>query len=300
MIWEKLRNRFLIDRPPTATWRFERQTNPPTFGWAQIVSDKKTQNEILIRQSYCEQVTRQDENKSYSDDIALIILTCKRWSTLERLIQSIKVRENSLPEDLKFTKVIVDNDSGEEIREKIRQSQFFDKYIFNTTNKGLLGATRDAFSEVDAKYLMFVEDDFVLESDFSFLKASLEIFNENKSVGFIRLKNQNNWWKPFRRISSLRKTLSGVPYRLWLPSADGEMNGWCSGSVMFRKCAYLTTGELPIAQNNSSRSQAGHQGHIYECIYGKQFNKKWLTAKLESSSPFFQPNDNEVCIGWGN
>ena len=67
---------------------------------------------------------------------------------------------------------------------------------------------------------------------------------------------------------------------------------------MFRKVSYDFVGELPHADMNPHRSKKMHQGYIYECVYGKKYNKYWLAAKMKDLTPFFQPNDNEECSGW--
>lgn len=291
---EKIKFQF----PPSKTWKYEKQTNPPTFGWAKFCNQRELDHEVKKRKDHCLKVIKDSDLNNA--DITFFILTCKRWETLEPLVKSCKNYFENIDKYKNIKKVLIDNDSGEEILKKAEDEKFFDDIIKNKENLGMIGALQEAFSKVETEFIIFVEDDFLLDCKEPFLKKCIDVFREFPEIGFIRLKNQNNWWKPFRRISPLRSTSSGVSFWTWLPSLNGRLNGWCAGSVMFRTDSFKDVGDLPKVSHNISREKGMHQGELYECEYGEKYNRKWLTAKIENCYPFVQPNDNEECLGWGD
>ena len=179
-----------------------------------------------------------------------------------------------------------------------KKFNFFDAIIANSENLGMAEALRRIFPKCRGEYILLVEDDFILDYKEPFLKKCLDIFHEFPEIGIIRLKNQNNWWKPHRVIAPLRSTSTGVEFWTWLPSKNGMWNVWAAGSVIFRKVSYFSVGGLPVMYKNPSRSKKLHQGYIYECVFGKKYNRLWLAAKIKNCYPFWQPNDNEPSKGW--
>ncbi len=291
-------NRF--KRPPHPQWKYQKQTKPPTFGHARLVGSEYLEREVKKRKAWClDQVQQGHKYYPFSrGKVSLMILSCRRWPTLKRLVESMKAYFEKIEHYQNIEKILVDNGSGEELLNQAKGMNFFDRIVAYPNNLGLVVALKKAYQSVDGEYILLLEDDFVLDFDQPFIDKCLDVFSEFPEIGIIRLKNQNNWWKPHRLIGPLRKTSGGDEFWTWLPSQSGELNGWCSGSVMFRKVSYHSVGELPEVQNNPSRSRKNHQGYIYECVYGKKYNKYWLAAKLKDIYPFFQPNDNDECVGW--
>jgi glycosyltransferase involved in cell wall biosynthesis len=169
--------------------------------------------------------------------------------------------------------------------------------IAHEQNLGMLGALADAYRRVRGEFVLLVEDDFVFHYDRPFLQRCVDVFAEYPEIGIVRLKNQNNWWKPHRRIAPLRSTSTGVEFWTWLPAWRGRLNGWAAGSVMFRKVAYATTGELPEAPQVARTKRQNH-AYLYEYVYGRRFNRRWLAAKIKGVYPFVQPNDTPESPGW--
>lgn len=286
--------------PPDVNWKLQKQTSPPTFGWARLVSDIVLEKEIARRTENCSMFI--SNSKSYCDfregKISLIVLSCKRLHTLKRLIESARTYFENIDAYPYIEKILVDNGSGEELIEDIRKMDFFDRIIAHSRNLGMVGALKHAYRQVDGEYVLLVEDDFVLDYDKPFIEKCLRIFREFPEIGIIRLKNQNNWWKPHRVIGPIRKTSTGVEFWTWLPSKDGKLNVWVAGSVMFRKVSYFTVGELPDVPHVRRKKKFNH-AYIYEYVYGKKYNKHWLAAKIQNCYPFVQPNDNLQSPGWG-
>jgi glycosyltransferase involved in cell wall biosynthesis len=296
-IIDKFKNRF----PPDKNWKFQPQTEPPTFGYAKFITEKELNKEVLQRKKKCQEIIANTYTycKIKKEKVAIVVLTYKRWNTLNRLIKSMQPFFDKIETYRNIEKIIVDNGSGEDYIQKIHKTGFFDTIVKNKTNIGMVGALKSIFKEVDSEYIMFIEDDFILDYNEPFVDKLIKVFDQYPEIGLIRLKNQNNWWKPHRIISPLRITNNNTKFWTWIPTKDLKLNGWCAGSVIFRKVSYISTGELPDVNSNVSRTNKKvHQGYIYECEYGSKYNESWLTAKVVNCYPFLQPNDNEESPGW--
>lgn len=296
-IIERIKLRF----PPNPDWRFQKQVEPPVFRWARMISEKRFNKEVAEREEQCSEIIR--NSKKYCDfvegKVALIVLSCRRWWTLERLMKSMEHFWGEVDKYQPFECILVDNGSGDDLIKKTKQYNFFNRIIAHPQNLGMVGALRDIFSRTDAEYILLVEDDFIFDFGKPFLNRCVQLFKEYPEIGIIRLKNQNNWWKPHRVIAPLRRTSCGDEFWTWLPSRDGMLNVWAAGSVMFRKASYCSTGELPSVEANMTRDKKMHQGFVYECVYGKKYNKQWLAAKMQDCCVFSQPNDSKPSQGWG-
>lgn len=288
----KIKNYF----PPDKNWKYQKQTEPPTFGWAKCVGQVELDRQVQKRRDKCSEILNESNNNFVKGKVSLIVLSCKRWWTMERLMESLKSFDD-VEKYSNIEKILVDNGSGTEFLNKVRSYIFFDKIVSHKENLGMIGALRDIYAKVDGEYILYFEDDFVFDFNDSFIEKCIRLFSEFPEIGIIRLKNQNNWWKPERRISPLRKISDGTEFWTWLPSSDLMLNGWSAGSVMFRRVAYLSTGELPDLKHIKRSNKMNH-AYVYEYIYGKEFNKQWLAAKIKDICPFVQPNDNEQSPGW--
>jgi len=258
-------------------WSRELQPDPPNFGKAKRVSLWRLQCEILWRKlRYRHIFGTQAYLKPFCiGKVSLVILSCKRLPQLMRLCESLKPFFEHIENNIPVERILIDNGSGPETIQYAKKAQFFDRIIAHPLNLGMLEALRQGFEVCDGEFILLLEDDFILYENRPFLKNCIEVFREYPEIGIIRLKNQNNWWKPYRRIAPLRRTQNGVEFWTWLPSANGMLNGWASGSVLFRKVSYTSTGVLPTGPN-IARDQTGHQGDLFERVYGKRYNKLWL------------------------
>lgn len=298
----KLKNRF----PPDVNWKYQKQTTPPTFGWAKLVDENYLQNAIAQRKGHCQEVIKNSASHCnyVPGKVSLIVLTCKRMETLERLLVGMKSFFNNIEKFENIEKILVDNGSGEDYIKKIQSYGIFDKIVAHKNNLGMTKALRDIFRDVDGEYILYIEDDFLVDYDKPFISNCIELFNEYPEIGIIRLKNLNNWWKAQRVIGPQRETSSGNKFWTWLPSKDGMLNIWAAGSVMFRTVSYFSVGELPDIGHlpRIPKKHGGYKAYngayVYEYIYGKQYNQKWLAAKFENICPFFQPNNNDQSPGW--
>ena len=281
-------------------WARQRQPAPPNFGQARRVPRWRFGVEAWRRRRKCARIIRNSASYCESEQglVSLVILSCKRLPELQRLCESLVPFLGGIDKAARLEKILVDNGSGPELLDYARGLDFFDEIVAHSTNLGMAAALNDAFGKCRGEYILLLEEDFVLEYSEPFLQRCAGIFSEYPEIGIIRLKNQNNWWKPFRRIGPLRATSDGTEFWTWLPSADGELNVWASGSVLFRKVSFCSVG--PISQGpNVARDQKLHQGSLYERVYGREYNKVWLAAKVKDCYPFVQPNDNVDSPGWG-
>ncbi len=283
-----------------ASWSIQTQTNPPDFGRAKriplwllnwIVERRKVNNKDILSKA----TTLCDYELG---KISIIILSCKRLLELKRLIKGLDEFLNKIENYSNVEIILVDNGSGPDLVDWSKRSNFFDRIIAHNNNLGMAVALDDAFMKATGEYILLLEEDFVIEYSQPFLKKCLTLFDEFPEIGIIRLKNQRNWGKSYRIISPLRSTSDGTSFWTWLPSLNGKLNVWAAGSVMFRKVSFVETGRIPIGPN-VKRSNPKHQGVLYEEVFGKKYNKKWLAAKIQGCYPFVQPNDNPASSGWG-
>jgi hypothetical protein len=281
-------------------WAQEKQPDPPNFGQAKRIPRWLLNWVIRRRRPKTSEIIR--NGKAYCDFeeglISLVVLSCKRLPELKRLCESMIAFFQEVGDYPKIERILVDNGSGHELLDYAQGLNFFDRVIAHPENLGMAVALNDAYPKCHGEYILLIEEDFVLEYSVPFLQRCLDIFSEYPEIGIIRLKNQNNWWKPFRIIGPLRATSDGTEFWTWLPSLNGRLNVWAAGSVLFRKVSFFSTGSIPIGPN-VSRDQRLHQGYLYECVYGRQYNKTWLAAKVKDCYPFVQPNDNPDSSGWG-
>lgn len=287
-------------------WSKQKQTDPPYFGQARLISQRELDQVVSTRQKKCLDILEKyKKQKPYTEGlVSIVILTCLRPQVLKRLCESLFSFLEQIENYPHVEVNLVDNNSGPELINYAKSINKFKQIFAFEENHGLAGAMQKVYPQLPGEYILFIEDDFIIDHDQPFLQNCIDIFTENPEIGIIRLKNQNNWWKPYRIIGPLRKTSNGSEFWTWLPSRNwrpfkgGELNGWAAGSVMFRKVSYLEAGEIPTGPN-FDRNVGQHQGILYEEVFGKQFNKLWLAAKMKNCYPFFQPNDEEVCPGWG-
>ncbi len=269
-------------------WAREKQPHPPNFGQAKRIPRLLLNVSVKRRRGKCLQIIR--DSRRYCDFepglISLVILSCKRIREFRRLCESLVPFFDGVETYPQVEKILADNGSGPELVDYARGLGFFDRVLAHERNLGMAGALNDAYQKCNGEYVLLVEDDFVVDYDRPFLSDCLDIFREFPEIGIIRLKNQNNWWKPFRVIGPLRSTSAGVPFWTWLPSwPKGDNNVWACGSVLFRKVSFFSTGRLPLGEGR-------HQAVLVENAYGCLYNKTWLAAKAKDCYPFFQPNDN--------
>jgi len=284
------------DRPD---WARQVQPDPPNFGQAKLVSERRLAFEVARRRRRAERVLHDAHGIVEFEPglVSLVVLTCKRPQTLWRLTDSLLPFLRDVETYEAIERVLVDNGTGPEVTGPA--AELFDEVIAHERNLGMLPALRDAFERVRGEYVLLVEDDFLLDFDRPFLQTCIDVFDEFPEIGIVRLKNQNNWWKPHRRIAPLRRTSTGAEFWTWLPGYRGMLNGWAAGSVLFRRVAYASVGQLPDAPQVPRSSRDNH-AYLYEYVYGRRFNRRWLAAKVKGVYPFVQPNDTPESPGWAD
>lgn len=271
----------------------ERQPDPPNFGQAKRVSRLRLWLEVARKRPRARRVIARSSD--YCDFepglVSLVVLSCKRLPELRRLSESLLRFFADVETYPRVERILVDNGSGEELLDYARGLGLYDRIVAHPANIGMVAALADAYPKCRGEFILLVEDDFVLDYERPFLGRALEVLAEFPEIGIVRLKNQNNWWKPWRRIAPIRRTSSGVEFWTWLPSRDRTWNVWAAGSVLFRKVSFFSTGPLPPEGDE-------HGAIVYEHQYGRRYNRRWLAAKIKGCYPFVQPNDAGESPGW--
>ena len=286
-------------------WSQQRQTEPPNFGNAELVTAEELQGEIGRRKERCEEIISRSESYGVTRNgkISIVILSCRRLAALQRLFPGLLAHLQEKETDADFECLLADNGSDKELLDFAEGCGLFDEIIHFEENLGMTGALRKVYPQLQGEYVLFLEEDFIIDPTPPFLNRLTRLFDEYPEIGIVRLKNQNNWWKPHRRIGPLRSTSDGtefwtwLPERRWIPFQTGRYNVWAAGSVLFRRVSYMSTGELPLGPN-LPRNKRQHQGYLYEYEYAKRYNARWLAAKAKGICPFFQPNDEPESPGW--
>jgi hypothetical protein len=275
---------------PRPAWSQQRQPDPPNFGRATLLSQADLERWVRRRRPRAERIlSRGRDYCEYEEGlVSLIVLSCRRLPELRRLLDGLVPFFERIEDYSHVEKIHVDNGSGPELVDYVRSLGFFDQVLAHEANHGMPAALDDAYRRARGEYVLLVEDDFLIDYERPFLRRSLEVLEEHPEIGIVRLKNQNNWWKPFRRIGPLRSTTSGTEFWTWVPSRDGQWNVWAAGSVLFRRVSYFHTGRMPTRSLLRRRSGTW----LYEQRFGRRYNRTWLAAKIRDVQPFVQPNDN--------
>ncbi len=279
---------------PRPEWSREKQPDPPNFGQAKLISNLRLGLSAWLRRGKAERIINNSAQYCQFEKglISMVVLSCKRLPQFKRLCESMKPYFENIENYPKLEKILVDNGSGKELVDYAESLNFFDKIIAHPKNLGMAAALNDAYQKCRGEYVLLIEDDMIVDYHQPVIKQCLDVFNDYPEIGIVRLKNQNNWWKPVRIIGPLRSTSTNVEFWTWLPSKHGE-NVWACGSTMFRKASFFSTGLL---QSGEGREQA----YIVENIYAKVYNKTWLAAKIKDCYPVVQPNDNEESPGFAD
>ena len=273
------------------------QTDPPNFGNAKFINTFIANIICKIRRAKSLKIIESDINKNLlSNKISIIILSCKRINSLKRLYSSLKIFLSEIETYKNYEVILVDNGSGNELINWAHSTNFFNKIIPMKKNIGMCAALNQVYQTIDTEFTMLIEDDFIINYNKPFMENCLKIFKNFPEIGIIRLKNQNNWGKKFRRIGPIRK-INEIKFWTWFPSFNYKHNVWCAGSVIFRHVGYLKLGQINC-KDNVSRLNNNHQGIQYEEIYGKKFNKIWLAAKIYNCYPFVQLDQDNESPGW--
>jgi hypothetical protein len=280
---------------PRPQWAQEKQSDPPNFGQARRIPFWLEKIWLQKRRKKALKILEQDVNgcEYISGKVSLIVLSCKRLRELKRLCGTLIPFFNDIETYSNVEKIFVDNGSGKELIDYVKDLEFFDRIVAHPDNLGMAGALNQIYQDCQGEYILLVEDDMIIDYDRPYLKKCLNIFDEYPEIGIIRLKNQNNWWKPFRIIGALRSTKAGDDFWVWYPSLNRQMNVWACGSVIFRKKSFLHTGLLPMGEGRQ-------QAILVENVYAKRYNRNWLGAKIKDCYPNYQPNDNEESPGFSD
>lgn len=121
------------------------------------------------------------------------VLNCGRYDLLRRTLLSVKFLKDL---DVKFA--LMDNGSPQEDIEKIKREfeGFFDLNIFSKENLGIGGGINNlhaAARSLGFEYFLMLENDWeCLRYDNEWIKASVEILDNNSNIGIVKLRIEND------------------------------------------------------------------------------------------------------------
>lgn len=122
-------------------------------------------------------------------DIEAVVTSYNRWHLLQPCIESLlKV----IPKDIKVT--IIEDSVNSEIKEKIT-STFGNRInsIFNKSNIGQIKSIDKAYAQVNSKYILKVEDDYLFSDNKEFIDESIDILESNLDVNNVYIRHRNNF-----------------------------------------------------------------------------------------------------------
>lgn len=253
---------------------------------------------VTVR-AYAEHLRRLRRQGHTCEDVGragtdLVLLSCKRPVETYRLMESLAKNRIALAGLVDSWSV--DNGSGQGVRLSILESKVFKNKVWFPRNIGMGAAVNDVLGRVKSKYVLFIEDDLVLDYTAPFVLDCERIFEEFPQVGIIKLKRKTNWNDyPYRRIGPMQEMNWGTRFHPWLPSPRwtfrwgqrpwypvGIHNVWSLGPVMFRHVLWRQAGPIPSGQGRGQALAAEEQ-------YALRVNTKWIAARPVGIQPFLQP-----------
>jgi len=253
------------------------------------VTDAAYQAAVAKRRARCAKIIHEwNHLHSWSLPVSMVVLSCKRPEAVSRLLHSLRGLSDT--DRALMEAIFVDNGSGPAVYHAARPPYpafRFDRCMWNRLNVGMGPAINAILQSVQGEFVLFVEDDLVLDFNRPFLRDCIEIFREYPEIGHIRLKNKPDWdtMYPHRRIAPARCTSSGAEFNPWLPK--GIHGGWSLGPVMFRWASWAENGPLPVKQGRGQAVAA-------EDDYAPSWNEKWLSCWPVDIRPFRQPETQEI------
>ncbi len=263
----------------------------------QNVPDEVYYRESRKRMGYCIEADRCWDNPRHQK-VALMVLSCKRPGEFQRLCESLA---GMLPwEPCITSRWLVDNGSGEGLIRYAGSTGLFTHVIAHPVNLGIGEALNRVLDQVNSRYILFIEDDLVLDYSSPWVEKLCGIFDEYPQVGIIKLKRRANWDDyPFRRIGPIQTTTTGVRFHPWLSSPRwsfrwgqrpwypvGTRNVWSLGPVMFRHAIWRECGPIPTGQGRGQAVAAEEE-------YARRVNQIYIAARPCDFHPFSQPPTTE-------
>ena len=138
---------------------------------------------IFIRQKKLEKYYNYEKtyNNKIDNFISIVILTCKRVNTLERLLKSLKIYLEKIEKYKDYEIILVDNGTKLNDIENISKDKIFSKYIRFEENIGMLNALKIAFNSCNGEFIMLIEDDFIIDYQKPFFKNCIDLFKSKRN-----------------------------------------------------------------------------------------------------------------------
>ncbi len=159
----------------------------------------------------------------------IIITSCGRWHLLEKCITSLF---DLIGKDHKIT--LIEDSANQSVREKIENKFGKDlNFIYNEVNIGQIRSIDKAYAQIEAPFIVKIEDDYVFKGNKNFIQDGIDVLNEREDVHFVWLRHFKNY-----QIShgpnymkdlfepSVHTTKTRVPYKMLTPLHCGDWSGF--------------------------------------------------------------------------
>ena len=161
------------------------------------------------------------------EDVSVVVTSYNRWNFLKKCVNSfVNLTGGTSP----F--IIVEDSTNKQIKSNI-EKEWGDrvKLIFNSQNIGQAASIDKAYSTVQTKYVLHLEDDYVFISNKNFMIEAKSILEERDNIHQIWIRKEDNFKLSHGADASTKlfettenKTSSGVSYKM--VKVRGPWNGF--------------------------------------------------------------------------
>lgn len=163
-----------------------------------------------------------------NNNITFCITSYNRWPLLQQTLDSF-LSLNTYP----VAKIIIIEDSTQQIMKTNILQKYGDKVelIFNDQNIGQIKSIDKMYSQVNTKYILHCEDDYLFADNPNFIQDSIDILEERQDINYIWVRHLHNYIvshgplgiKQFEETVS--STKNNVKFRI-RPNHQSNY-GWC-------------------------------------------------------------------------
>jgi glycosyltransferase involved in cell wall biosynthesis len=238
------------------------------------------QQQALRRQSYTG--IKAENNQRLS----VVFLSCKRFPWLQKTVHHIHTHISKVEFNIKVEYILVDNGSGDGLINWATSTGIFNKIIINEQNEGIAQGYNRGFSAATGEFILQLGDDEICSTQEPFVRMSMDILGEHEDIGIVRLRNDETekMIKRQQPVGIPRSTVQGVEFYTLFPVNGLPCAVYAFASSLFKRQAYLYTGNIPIVNRpKESLQRKGrplHPAHLQEITYAQIFQQYYNGAKI--------------------
>lgn len=125
------------------------QSDPPFFGKAKFVNPLISNFICKIRKKKSEIILNSNlNNQLVKNKISIVILSCKRLNSLQRLCSSLRYYLECIEVSNNYEVILVDNGSGQELIKWAKSYKFFNKIFALENNIGMCKALNYVYQKL--------------------------------------------------------------------------------------------------------------------------------------------------------